>query len=63
MQFARDLIRRIVRDRCADPARVCATGVSNGGGMSALLGCRAADVVTGIDPIAEVVRFMSGRHR
>src|SRR4051794_18596982 len=35
---------------CADPARVGVTGVSNGGGMSALLACRAADLLAAAAP-------------
>jgi polyhydroxybutyrate depolymerase len=37
---------------CADPARVGVTGVSNGGGMSALLACRAADLLAAAAPVA-----------
>ena len=37
---------------CADPERVGATGVSNGGGMSALLACRAADLLAAAAPVA-----------
>lgn len=37
---------------CGDPARVGITGVSNGGGMSALMACRAADVLAAAAPVA-----------
>jgi polyhydroxybutyrate depolymerase len=37
---------------CADPARVGVTGVSNGGGMAALLACRAADLLAAAAPVA-----------
>jgi polyhydroxybutyrate depolymerase len=37
---------------CADPAHVGVTGVSNGGGMSALLACEAADVLAAAAPVA-----------
>lgn len=37
---------------CADPARVGITGVSNGGGMSALMACRAADLLAAAAPVA-----------
>jgi polyhydroxybutyrate depolymerase len=37
---------------CADPARVGVTGVSNGGGMTALLACRAAGLLAAAAPVA-----------
>jgi polyhydroxybutyrate depolymerase len=37
---------------CADPDRVTATGVSNGAGMTALLACRAADLLAAAAPVA-----------
>lgn len=46
------LIDELEASGCADPARVYATGVSNGGGMSALLGCRLADKLAAIAPVA-----------
>ena len=46
------LIDTLEQSGCADPARVYATGVSNGGGMSALLGCRLAGKITAIAPVA-----------
>ena len=50
--FLRDLIDRIERGRCVDPTRVYATGVSNGGGMTARIGCKLADRLTAIAPVA-----------
>lgn len=41
--FADALIDRVGADYCLDASRVYSTGVSNGGGMSALLGCRRSD--------------------
>jgi polyhydroxybutyrate depolymerase len=38
---------------CADPARVGVTGVSDGGGMSAVLACRAADLLAAAAPVAD----------
>jgi polyhydroxybutyrate depolymerase len=46
------LIDQLEQSGCADPARVYATGVSNGGGMTALLGCRLADKIAAIAPVA-----------
>lgn len=37
---------------CADAARVGITGVSNGGGMTALMACRAADLLAAAAPVA-----------
>ena len=39
--LATELIDRIATDYCLDSSRVYSSGVSNGGGMSALLACRA----------------------
>jgi polyhydroxybutyrate depolymerase len=50
--FLRDLIDHVERTRCVDPARVYVTGVSNGGGMTAFVGCALADRVTAIAPVA-----------
>jgi polyhydroxybutyrate depolymerase len=40
VQLASDLIDRVGHDLCLDARRVYSAGVSNGGGMSALLACR-----------------------
>jgi polyhydroxybutyrate depolymerase len=37
---------------CIDPDRVFATGVSNGGGFAARLGCELADRLAGVAPVA-----------
>jgi polyhydroxybutyrate depolymerase len=50
--FIAALIDRLVRVGCADPARVYATGVSNGGGMAALLGCALSDRIAAVAPVA-----------
>jgi polyhydroxybutyrate depolymerase len=52
-----DYLRRVIAaltgpDACGDPARVGVTGVSNGGGMTALLACRAADLLAAAAPVA-----------
>jgi polyhydroxybutyrate depolymerase len=41
--FADRLIDRVAADYCLDTARVYSTGVSNGGGMSAVLACERGD--------------------
>jgi polyhydroxybutyrate depolymerase len=50
--FVRDLIDRIERGRCVDQSRVYATGVSNGGGMVARIGCVLTSRLTAIAPVA-----------
>lgn len=47
-----DLLTAVEATRCVDQQRVFATGVSNGGGMAALLGCALSDRITAIAPIA-----------
>ena len=52
-----DYLRRVIvaltgPAACADPARVGVTGVSNGGGMTALLACRAAGDLAAAAPVA-----------
>ncbi len=48
--FARDLVAAISQEFCIDPARVYATGSSNGGMLSHRLGCEAADVFAAVAP-------------
>jgi polyhydroxybutyrate depolymerase len=51
--YLRHVIGALTGDTgCADPARVGVTGVSNGGGMSALLACQAADLLAAAAPVA-----------
>jgi polyhydroxybutyrate depolymerase len=51
--YLRKVIEALTGDTgCADPERVGATGVSNGGGMTALLACRAADLLAAAAPVA-----------
>jgi polyhydroxybutyrate depolymerase len=53
VDYLRRVIGAITGDAgCADPARVGITGVSNGGGMSALMACRAADLLAAAAPVA-----------
>jgi polyhydroxybutyrate depolymerase len=50
--FTRDLVEAIAAIACVDPARVYATGMSNGGFMSAALACMASDLVAAVAPVA-----------
>jgi polyhydroxybutyrate depolymerase len=50
--FLGSLMTEIESTDCIDSARVFATGVSNGGGMVALLGCDLATRLAGIAPVA-----------
>jgi polyhydroxybutyrate depolymerase len=46
------LLDRLTGLSCVDPARVYATGASNGGGFTARLGCEMADRLAAIAPVA-----------
>lgn len=50
--FIRALVARMQLDACIDPARIYATGLSNGGAMSHLLACNAADIFAGTAPVS-----------
>lgn len=50
--FGRDLLDAIQQRFCVDPGRAFATGVSNGGGMAARLGCELSDRLLAIAPVA-----------
>lgn len=50
--FVRALVARLRADACIDPARVYATGLSNGGAMSHLLACNAADLFAATAPVS-----------
>lgn len=55
--FALALVEHMKSRACIDPARVYATGFSNGGRMSYRLGCEAADVFAAIAPVAGTKSF------
>jgi polyhydroxybutyrate depolymerase len=50
--FVRSLIDDLESRLCVDPARVYATGVSNGGSFTARIGCELSDQLTAIAPVA-----------
>jgi polyhydroxybutyrate depolymerase len=50
--FIRALVAQMQRDACIDAKRVYATGLSNGGAMSHLLACNAADVFAAAAPVS-----------
>jgi polyhydroxybutyrate depolymerase len=50
--FVDDLLDHLSTTLCIDERRVYATGISNGGGMSSLLGCRLNDRIAAIAPVA-----------
>jgi polyhydroxybutyrate depolymerase len=57
VQFARDMVAAIAEDYCIDPARIYATGMSNGGFMSNRLACEAADLIAAVAPVASFLGF------
>jgi polyhydroxybutyrate depolymerase len=50
--FLRDLLATVAAQACTDPARVFATGMSNGGSMTARIGCELSDELAAIAPIS-----------
>jgi polyhydroxybutyrate depolymerase len=55
--FALALVEHMKSIACVDPARIYATGFSNGGRMSYRLGCEAAHVFAAIAPVAGTKSF------
>ncbi|MES1208695.1 MAG: MarR family transcriptional regulator [Pseudomonadota bacterium] len=51
VQFTRDMIKWLAANTCVDPRRIYASGCSNGGGMSYMLACKAADVIAAVAPV------------
>ncbi|HTQ07094.1 MAG TPA: PHB depolymerase family esterase [Polyangiaceae bacterium] len=49
--FVRAMIGELETDGCIDPKRIYASGCSNGGGMSYMLACQAADVIAAVAPV------------
>jgi polyhydroxybutyrate depolymerase len=50
--FVSDLLDRMEDAFCVDPQRIFATGVSNGGGFTARIGCQLSARFTAIAPVA-----------
>jgi polyhydroxybutyrate depolymerase len=50
--FIRAMVAKLLEQGCIDPKRVYATGLSNGGAMSHLLACQAADVFAASAPVS-----------
>jgi polyhydroxybutyrate depolymerase len=55
VQFTKDLLSLIESEYCVDPKRIFATGFSNGGFMSHMLGCEMADTFAAIAPVSGVL--------
>jgi polyhydroxybutyrate depolymerase len=51
VQFTRDMIKWLQANTCVDAKRIYASGCSNGGGMSYMLACKAADVIAAVAPV------------
>lgn len=54
VRFLADVIDHVVKHNCIDARRVFVTGMSGGARMSSMLGCRLADRITAIAPVAGV---------
>jgi polyhydroxybutyrate depolymerase len=52
VSFVRDLLDNLGSQVCFDPSRVYATGVSNGGGMAARVGCDLSDRIAAVAPVS-----------
>jgi polyhydroxybutyrate depolymerase len=50
--FIRAMVAQLVQDACIDEKRIYATGLSNGGAMSHLLACDAADLFAASAPVS-----------
>jgi polyhydroxybutyrate depolymerase len=52
VRFISDAIDHLVKNSCVDASRVYVTGFSGGARMSSIVGCRLADRVTAVAPVA-----------
>ena len=55
--FVSDMIDMISSEYCIDPARIFATGLSNGGMMSYRLACELSDRIAAVAPVAGDIRL------
>ena len=55
VDFVTALLDHLERERCIDQRRLYATGMSNGGLFSSLLGCRLSERLAAIAPVAGVM--------
>ncbi|GAC1316213.1 MAG: PHB depolymerase family esterase [Thermoleophilaceae bacterium] len=60
--FTRALLEALDRQLCVDDDRVYATGVSNGGGLTARVGCELSDRFAAIAPVAGGYRSLPPCH-
>jgi polyhydroxybutyrate depolymerase len=52
--FIRAVVTAVVKDNAADPKRIYATGISNGGMMAYRLACEASDVFAAVAPVSAI---------
>ena len=52
--FIRAVVTAVIKDDAADPKRVYATGISNGGMMAYRLACEASDVFVAVAPVSAI---------
>jgi polyhydroxybutyrate depolymerase len=52
--FVNDVIQTLEQGMCIDPHRIYAAGISNGGGMVALLGCALSGELAAIAPVSGI---------
>ena len=52
IRFVGDLLDTVEREFCVDPARIYATGFSNGGAMTGRLACRMSDRIAAFAPVS-----------
>jgi len=52
--FIRAVVTAVIKDNAADPKRIYATGISNGGMMAYRLACEASDMFAAIAPVSAI---------
>src|SRR6185312_17062711 len=52
--FIRAVVTQVIKDNGADPKRIYATGISNGGMMAYRLACEASDVFAAVAPVSAI---------